>query len=195
MLLDLSVELDDGVDLNGHIQRQNGDADGRARVLADLGAEDLGEQLRRAVGDLGLEVEVGLRRDEDVDLEHALDAVEVAEGEDERGEHVDDALLRGGLRLLDGDVLADLAELGEGAVGELGEVAAEVELVAGDGEGQVASDGLGRDGQGDSELDEAGSNFGGHYFFNEFLSEQKRKILFFTFSFLFRTNIILGKHF
>ena len=65
---------------------------------------------------------------------------------------------------------AELAERGKGAIRLLGEVAAEVDGVAGASEGEVAGDGLGGDGEGEFEFGEASSNTagsGGHvlYFF------------------------------
>ena len=65
-----SADLDDELDLDRRIERQDGYADRAAGVLAGV-AEGRTEQLARAVGDARLTGEVGSARDEDRGLDDA----------------------------------------------------------------------------------------------------------------------------
>src|SRR5690606_26460641 len=85
-----SGELEDQLHLDGRVERQHRDADGRAGVPARV-AEDLAEQLGCAVDDAGLPREVGGGRDEADDLDDARHAVERADDVVDGGERVEGA--------------------------------------------------------------------------------------------------------
>src|SRR5215831_15767716 len=72
-------DLEDRLDLDGDVERQHVDADGRTRVLAGI-AEHVDHGVGSAVRHLRLVGEVVGRVDEDGELGDALDAVEIAEG-------------------------------------------------------------------------------------------------------------------
>lgn len=74
----LVLDLDDGLDLDRHVERQRVGADGRARVHA-LVAEHLAERVGRAVHDARLAREPVHAVDEAHELDHALDLVQVAQ--------------------------------------------------------------------------------------------------------------------
>ncbi|KAJ8574512.1 hypothetical protein ON010_g4704 [Phytophthora cinnamomi] len=74
----LLLDLDDGLDLHRHVERQGVGAHGRARVLA-LVAEDGGHSVRRAVDHARLGRERVHAVDEARELHHALDVVQLAQ--------------------------------------------------------------------------------------------------------------------
>ena len=74
---DVSLDLRDELNLDGHVARQRVGAHGRARVDASL-AEDGTQQLGAAVEDLGLLRELGRAVDEADHLDDPLHLVEVA---------------------------------------------------------------------------------------------------------------------
>src|SRR5699024_355091 len=103
------LQLKHGLDLHREIAGQHVDADGRTRGDADLLAEKLAEQRGRAVRDGGLAVKVVRARDENEDLDAALDAVEIAELRLQHRKHVEHRVARIALALLEREVDAELA--------------------------------------------------------------------------------------
>ena len=75
-------------------ERQRAHPDRRARVRAALRAEDLDQQVRGAVRDLVLLLELGVRVDQHEQLHDARDAVELADLGLQAREQVDDRQLR-----------------------------------------------------------------------------------------------------
>src|SRR5690606_32719009 len=73
----LSADLRRQFDLHRRVQRQRVDAHGRAGVLAGL-AEDLGQQVARAVGDLRLAPEAAVALHEHPQAHDAHEAIPVA---------------------------------------------------------------------------------------------------------------------
>ncbi len=70
--------FEDRLDLDGDLVRQAGDAEGRAGMHAGL-AEHVGQQIRGAVDDIGMAVEIRGGIDQPQQLHHPADAVEAAE--------------------------------------------------------------------------------------------------------------------
>src|SRR5687768_12631372 len=102
-------DLDDELDLDGYVEGQHRRADGRTGVPAEV-TEDLGQELRGAVGDLRLAGEVGRGRHEDDGLHDPGDVVERADLGLDRGERVERALAGALVALLLRDRAAELAD-------------------------------------------------------------------------------------
>src|SRR5262245_29372824 len=103
-------DCDDRFDLDCHPGRKRGDADRRPRV-SSLRPEELDKEVGRAVDHLRLVLESRRARDEADHLDDLLDAVEPSELLLECAQDVQRAELRGQVAVLDGDVLADVAEV------------------------------------------------------------------------------------
>jgi len=147
------LDLDDALDLDGHVERQRVGADGAARVLAFF-AEDGAEHVAAAVHDLGLVGEAVDAVHEGHDLDDLLDAAEVAaELGAQRGEDVEADGARRVVRLLGRQLDADLAR-DEAALGGLGQVARRVDEVADAAAHDVVGRGRARLGQHVAELRE-----------------------------------------
>src|SRR5829696_2634611 len=98
--------LEDRLDLDGHVRRQSLQADRRAGVDTAL-AEDLVEQLREAVHHLWRLPEAGNAVDHPQHLDHARDPAQIAEDRLGLRQLLDRAEARGLVALLDGVGLAD----------------------------------------------------------------------------------------
>ncbi len=122
-------DLDDEFDLDRGVEGEDRDADGAAGVLAGL-TEDGAEQLRGAVGDLGLAGEVRGRGDESDGLDDPLDVRQVADLGLDRGQGVQRALLGALAGDLGGDGVADLAGGDQGALAQR-QLAGGVDQIAG----------------------------------------------------------------
>jgi hypothetical protein len=154
----------DDLDLDGRVQRQHGDAHGRARVHARL-AEHLVQQRARAVDDAGLASEGRVARHEPDDLDDPDHAVQVP---DERGDGRDGVQRRRAgeaLRRLRGHLAgagADLAADRQLARHER-QLAGRVDVVARPDGRDVGGDGRGDLGQRDAELREPRDDGAGHF--------------------------------
>src|SRR5690606_29792496 len=110
-----SGEEEGDLDLDRTAQRQFRDTDGSASMPPGV-AEDLTENLARAVDDAGLTGEALRRGDEAAHTEHTGDAVDSTRGIRCRGERVQGAGARIGLRILRGDLGTELADCRQRAV-------------------------------------------------------------------------------
>src|SRR5690606_38603403 len=102
------LDLDDALDLDGNSHRERAHADRGARVPAAL-AEDLDEEIRAAVDDFRLVLEVGHRVYHAEHLDDALHAVEAAELGAHHGEQVEPHAAGVLVALLDAEFAAHLA--------------------------------------------------------------------------------------
>jgi len=130
------LDLKDHLHLHTDAQGQLGNADGRACVLAIL-AEDLNQEIGRAVGNLGLVSEAGSGGDKDAELDDANNAIERAEGRLDVRECIDDAHASCFLSLLEGNAGSELAIVHK-RIALLGNLTGNPQLVAGDDGGNVA---------------------------------------------------------
>src|SRR5215204_6785571 len=98
--------LEDRLDLDGHVRRQGLQADRLAGVDTAL-AEDLVEQLRETVHDLWCLLEAGNAVDHPQHLDHARDPAQIAEDRLGLGELLDGAQARRLVALFNGVGLPD----------------------------------------------------------------------------------------
>src|SRR5690349_2261391 len=118
--------LQDRLDFDARAQWKLGHSNGGARVPA-LVAEDVYEQLRRAVNDKVLAGEVGVAVHVAGDAQYALDAVEGAQLLPHQAQHVGGAQGGGLARVFQGHLRRDLALAGEVAVAVEGDAAGDVD--------------------------------------------------------------------
>jgi len=103
-----SADVDDGLDLDGHVGRERADAHGKPGVAPGI-AEHGDEQIGRAVGDRGVLGERRHRVDGGQDADELPDASQVAQLVQERGEEAHARQARRLVALLDGQLGAQLA--------------------------------------------------------------------------------------
>src|SRR5882724_9821832 len=146
-----SADFGDEIDLDAGVQRELRAV--RRAHRRGLGAEDLQEQIGRAVRDEVVIGEAGGAVHEDGQLHEPPDASQVADRPVERTEEIDrDAPRRGG-RLLPRDLRSDPAGPGDAVL--LRDVAREEDQLARADRAEVRADGSRRRGEGDAERVEA----------------------------------------
>jgi hypothetical protein len=105
-LLTTPRQLDDELDFYGSVEGELGDADGASGVGCDL-AEDLAQEVRRAIYHLGLAVEADGGGDVARDSYYPAHVLQRAGLGLDGGEGIEGAEASGLLRFFDGDVFVD----------------------------------------------------------------------------------------
>src|SRR5580698_7090556 len=126
-----SRDVDLSLDLDGDVEGKLGEADRAPAMAADVGAEELEDDVGEPVDDARLHVEAGRRVDHSEYARPCGDSIEIAERALQAAEDGERREASRSVALLDGQLAPELAQrLGEGSVRVLGSVAGDERTVA-----------------------------------------------------------------